>query len=59
MSLDFARALLTLFSFLLFIGICWWAYSGRRKARFDEAAHLPFDDDDIHRATMAEEAKND
>lgn len=59
MSLDLVRALLTLVSFLLFIGICWWAYSGRRKARFDEAARLPFDDDDIHRATVLEEARRD
>lgn len=29
-----------------FIGITWWAYSKRRKPDFDEAAHLPFADDD-------------
>jgi cytochrome c oxidase cbb3-type subunit 4 len=28
-----------------FIGIVLWAYSGKRKAAFDEAARLPFDDD--------------
>jgi len=29
-----------------FIGIVLWAYSGKRKSAFDEAARLPFDDDE-------------
>ncbi|WP_299237006.1 cbb3-type cytochrome c oxidase subunit 3 [uncultured Halomonas sp.] len=29
-----------------FIGITVWAYSKRRKPDFDEAANLPFSDDD-------------
>ncbi len=28
-----------------FIGIVAWAFSGRRKQRFDEAARMPLDDD--------------
>ena len=32
--------------FLVFIGICVWAFSRRRRKSFDDAAHLPFDDDD-------------
>lgn len=35
----------TLVSLLLFIGICWWAYSSARGARFKDAAHLPFLDE--------------
>ncbi|WP_027960203.1 CcoQ/FixQ family Cbb3-type cytochrome c oxidase assembly chaperone [Halomonas halodenitrificans] len=31
---------------LVFIGITVWAYSKRRKPDFDEAANLPFADDD-------------
>jgi cytochrome c oxidase cbb3-type subunit IV len=31
---------------VLFIGIVIWAWSGKRKQRFDEAANLPFDEDD-------------
>ena len=48
MALEFidARSLVTLASFISFIGIVWWAYSGRRKSSFDEAAQLPFADDD-------------
>jgi cytochrome c oxidase cbb3-type subunit 4 len=31
--------------FVTFIGIVLWAYSSKRKAAFDEAARLPFDDE--------------
>ena len=39
------RSLVTLVSFITFIGIIWWSYSGRRKSSFDEAANLPFADE--------------
>ena len=32
---------------VLFIGIVAWAWSGKRKARFDAAAQLPFDEDPL------------
>jgi cytochrome c oxidase cbb3-type subunit 4 len=35
----------TLLAFGIFVGIVIWAYSGRQKDRFDEAANLPLDDD--------------
>ena len=35
----------TVLALLAFVGVCLWAYSGRNKARFDEAARLPFADD--------------
>ena len=35
----------TVFALVTFISICIWAYSSRNKARFDEAAQLPFADD--------------
>ena len=35
----------TLLALLAFIAVCVWAYSGRNKARFDEAAMLPFADE--------------
>ncbi|MFB9865915.1 cbb3-type cytochrome oxidase subunit 3 [Vreelandella sulfidaeris] len=40
------RGLITLILMVAFIGIALWAYSKRRKPDFDEAAHLPFADDD-------------
>lgn len=43
-----ARNLITVLSFLSFIGIVWWAYSARRRGEFEEAAKLPFaDEEDI------------
>ena len=41
------RVIITLLSFLAFIGIVVWAYSKRQKSRFDEAANLPFADEEM------------
>ncbi len=35
----------TLLAMLAFLAVCAWAYSSRNKARFDEAAMLPFADE--------------
>jgi cytochrome c oxidase cbb3-type subunit 4 len=35
---------MTAIMLVVFIGIVAWAYSGKRRARFEEAARLPFDD---------------
>ena len=35
------RGIFTALMLLLFVGVCVWAYSSRRKADFDEAAQLP------------------
>jgi cytochrome c oxidase cbb3-type subunit 4 len=32
--------------FITFIGIVAWAWSSKRKKSFDEAAHIPFDEED-------------
>lgn len=36
----------TLTAFVSFIGISVWAWSRRNRARFEEAARLPLDDED-------------
>ena len=41
------RILITVISFIVFAGIVYWAYSGRQRKRFEEAANLPFADDDL------------
>ena len=46
MDIDDLRSLFTLVSFATFIAIVWWAYHGRRKQAFDEAAMLPFTPDE-------------
>lgn len=44
--LNTLRSLSTVFVMIAFAGVCWWAYAPRRKKRFEEAANLPFADDE-------------
>lgn len=46
MDINDLRGLSTLFLFIAFVGLCFWAYSSKRKKSFDEAANLPFADDE-------------
>ena len=41
-----ARSVVTLVCLMTFIGIVIWAYSARRKQDFEEAAMLPFADEE-------------
>jgi cytochrome c oxidase cbb3-type subunit 4 len=45
MDINDVRATITVVSFVVFIGIFVWAWSGRRAAAFEEAARLPLEDD--------------
>lgn len=47
MDLNAARTVITVLAFVSFIGIVYWAYTSRNRQRFDEAANLPFADDDV------------
>jgi cytochrome c oxidase cbb3-type subunit 4 len=49
------RVIITLISFIAFLGIVFWAYGSRQKPRFDEAAMLPFADDAMQERTLSEE----
>ncbi|MES2297275.1 MAG: CcoQ/FixQ family Cbb3-type cytochrome c oxidase assembly chaperone [Pseudomonadota bacterium] len=42
---DNASSVMTLLSFLTFMGILWWTFVHHRSADFDGAAALPFADD--------------
>ncbi|MCG8686147.1 MAG: cbb3-type cytochrome c oxidase subunit 3 [Desulfobacterales bacterium] len=55
MDLNDIRAWHTAILMFSFIGIVIWAYSKRRKSSFDEAANLPFADQDQHEATIKKE----
>lgn len=55
MDINDLRAWQTAALLIAFIGIVVWAYSKRRKSSFDEAANLPFADEDRHRATLDKE----
>ena len=46
MDINTLRALATPIAFIAFIGIIVWTFSKGRKGGFDEAANLPFADDD-------------
>jgi cytochrome c oxidase cbb3-type subunit IV len=46
MDVNDLRIGVTALSFVAFVGIFVWAWSGRNAARFDEAAQLPFLDGD-------------
>ncbi len=46
MDLDALRIAVTVVSFVAFIGIVAWALSRRNQAGFDEAARLPFVDEE-------------
>jgi cytochrome c oxidase cbb3-type subunit 4 len=53
MDIQTMRISITVVAFLLFVGILLWAWSGRQRARFDEAARIPFDDDELPRGPGA------
>jgi cytochrome c oxidase cbb3-type subunit 4 len=44
MDINLLRGLLTAASLACFVGIVWWAYSPRNKARHEEAGRIPLDD---------------
>lgn len=47
MDINILRGLSTLMVMIAFIGVCLWAYSGKRKEEFTRAAQMPFADDDV------------
>lgn len=46
MDINHVRELMTAISFVCFVAIIVWAYSRKSKKGFDEAANLPFTEDD-------------
>lgn len=46
MDLNTLRGVSTILVMIAFAGICWWAFSPSRKKKFDDAANLPFADDE-------------
>ncbi|RPI65193.1 MAG: cbb3-type cytochrome c oxidase subunit 3 [Ignavibacteriae bacterium] len=49
MDINTLRSIATVAMFVAFIGIVVWAWSRKNKAAFDEAAQLPFQNDDANR----------
>jgi cytochrome c oxidase cbb3-type subunit IV len=46
MDINDLRSLMTVLAFAAFVGIVLWAYSGGARRRFEEAARLPFEEDE-------------
>jgi cytochrome c oxidase cbb3-type subunit IV len=46
MDINALRSFITLLSLAMFIGLMVWTWNRRQKRGFDEAAQLPFLDDD-------------
>lgn len=47
MDINEARSVVTVLGLVCFIAITLWAFSGRARKGFDEAALLPFSEDDL------------
>ena len=56
MDINDLRAVGTVLAFGAFIGVCVWAWSRKRKTRFEQAANLPFDreEEELHKRSVAE-----
>jgi cytochrome c oxidase cbb3-type subunit 4 len=52
--MELVHGIWTLVLLIIFIGIVAWAYSSRRKSRFDEAARLPLEDNDAPTSSSRE-----
>ena len=54
MNIGILQGIGTVLAMTAFIGVCVWAWSSKNKQRFDEAAQLPFiDDDDLEAESLA------
>jgi len=48
MDITFLRSAVTVVSLLVFVALVVWAWGRGRRDAFDEAARLPFGDDERH-----------
>lgn len=55
MDTNTLRSIATVLAFLAFIAIFWWVFSKNRKSGYEDAANLPFaDDEDMPSKSSAE-----
>ena len=45
MDASILQTVWTVIAFVFFVGVVFWAWSGKRKKSFDEAARMALDDD--------------
>jgi len=46
MDINILRSIVAVIAFAAFVAIVLWAYSDRSKAAFEQAARLPFEEED-------------
>lgn len=51
MDMNLVHSIWTVLVLVIFVGIVVWAWSGTNKQSFDEAANIPFQDDDNNHNT--------
>lgn len=54
MDIDTLHSLLTVVAFFTFLGIVSWAFSSAQKTRFEQAARLPFEEDEPREAVSGD-----
>ncbi len=60
MDINDLRSIVTVVSLLTFLGIVWWAYGLKgNKKRFEEAANLPFADEEADRVELGLSSGNE
>ena len=59
MDINTVRGLSTIFVAIAFFGVCWWALSPKRKKRFEEAANLPFADEQQSNKRAGEDSERE
>ncbi len=53
MDMGTVRGLIAAVTMATFLGICWWAYRGKNRTRFEQDGLMPFADDDTTTAAGA------
>jgi len=51
MDINTLRGISIILMMIAFVYMCWWAFSPKRKKFFDDAANLPFADEEKHQKT--------
>ncbi len=59
MDVNTLRGVIAVVSLVVFLGIVWFAYGRGRRKRFDEAANLPFADEEMDRRSAEAERRGD
>lgn len=59
MSQGTFQGIATILAMVAFLGVCWWAFSSYKKKDFEEAAQLPFADDDVGEEASSENSTTD